>query len=80
MGELGWPPDQAYWVDVNAILLASEGQVDLLCRIGLLQRKNQPTLARPPRDARGRPSTFEAAFERRIASMQRRSQRNKKAH
>lgn len=69
MGELGWPPSEAYWCDVNAILLAREGQTDLLCRVGLLRRENAPPdLARPPRDARGRAVTFEDAFDRRYSA------------
>jgi len=78
LGELGWPPDQAYWTDVNAIILASEGRADLLCRIGLMRRKDPSlTTARPPRDARGRPSSFEAAFERRISAMNARRRSSK---
>ena len=67
MGELGWPPSEAYWCDVNAITLAAQGQGNLLCRIGLLQRKDGTIPVRPPRDARGRPISFEQAFERRLA-------------
>ena len=65
MGELGWPPSEAYWCDVSAILLARSGQTNLLCRIGLLQRGRAPAdPTRPPRDARGKPITFEDAFDR----------------
>ena len=68
MGELGWSPSEAYWCDVNAIHLAAQGQVDLLCRVGLLQRENVSTPDRPPRDIHGRPISFEQMFERRIAA------------
>lgn len=65
-----WPPSEALYCDVNAILLGDEGRTDVLLRIGLLRRADGDD-GRPrqqtgqPRDARGEVIYFdEKVFDR----------------
>ena len=63
LGELHWPPEQAYYCDVNAILLAAEGQAVLLCRIGVLRPASPSVRPRggPPQKLTARAFDFMTA-------------------
>lgn len=39
LGWLGWTEEQALKADVNAILIAQEGRIDMFCAVGWMKKK-----------------------------------------